>query len=84
MWFKVLKADKVVDVLDKIVYIIHQKKHNILLISDMQSAQAILSSDGTHGWHIEGLYNFPPDNYTYQIEPIEKKEYNKIKLEMEV
>lgn len=39
----------------------------------------LLSSDGTHGWHIEGLYNFPPDNHVYEIIEISKTEYDKLK-----
>ena len=42
-------------------------------------AQAILSSDGKYGWHIEGLYNFPPDNDIYAIKEISKYEYDKLK-----
>lgn len=84
MYFKVIKDSRVVDVLDSISYIVYQTKHDILLLSDIQTAQAILSSDGKRGWHIEGLYNFEPDNTVYQIEQIKQSEYEKLKLEMEV
>lgn len=84
MYFKVMRDNHVVDVLDSITYIAYQKKHDILLLSDIQTAQAILSSDGKRGWHIEGLYNFEPDNTVYQIEQVKQSEYQKIKLEMGV
>ena len=55
MYYKVIKDDKIVDVLDHILYIKYQEKHSLLLLCDITEAQAILSSDGKYGWHIEGL-----------------------------
>ena len=74
MYYKVIKNDEVVDVLNHILYIIYQEKHSLLLLCDITEAQAILSSDGKYGWHIEGLYNFPPDNDIYAIKEISKCE----------
>ena len=71
MYYKVIKNDEVVDVLNHILYIKYQEKHSLLLLCDITEAQAILSSDGKYGWHIEGLYNFPPE--------ISKYEYDKLK-----
>ena len=79
MYFKVCKDDKIVDILENVLYIKYQKKHDLLLLCNIQEAEAILSSDGTHGWHIEGLYNFPPDNHVYEIIEITKQEYEKLK-----
>lgn len=79
MYFKVCKDDTIVDILKNILYIKYQKKHDLLLLCNIQEAEAILSSDGTHGWHIEGLYNFPPDNHVYEIIEITKQEYEKLK-----
>ena len=55
MYYKVIKNDEVVDVLNHILYIKYQEKHSLLLLCDITEAQAILSSDGKYGWHIEGL-----------------------------
>lgn len=79
MYYKVIKDGEVVDVLDHILYIKYQEKHGLLLLCDISEAQAILSSDGKYGWHIEGLYNFPPDNNIYEIKEITKYEYDKLK-----
>nr|DAR15964.1 MAG TPA: hypothetical protein [Caudoviricetes sp.] len=79
MYYKVIKNDEVVDVLEHILYIKYQEKHSLLLLCDITEAQAILSSDGKYGWHIEGLYNFPPDNDIYTIKEISKYEYDKLK-----
>ncbi len=81
MYYKVLKENKVVDVLKNIIYIKYQEKHNLLLLCNIQEAEAILSSDGMHGWHIEGLYNFPPDNTEYEIIGITKPEYEELSKE---
>lgn len=56
-----------------------RKNIGLLLLCDITEAQAILSSDGKYGWHIEGLYNFPPDNDIYAIKEISKYEYDKLK-----
>ena len=79
MYYKVIKDDKIVDVLDHILYIKYQEKHSLLLLCDITEAQAILSSDGKYGWHIEGLYNFSLDNDIYEIKEITKYEYDKLK-----
>ena len=82
MYFKVIKNNKVVDVLDHILYVKHQSKHNLLLLCDIKEAQAVLSSNGNYGWHIPGLFNFVPDNQNCEIIEITKFEYDKLKKEL--
>lgn len=86
MFYKVTKNENVIDVLQSIRYVKYQKKHDILLLCDIKEAEAILSSNGKYGWHIAGLYNFAPDNNTYDIKEIPKYEYDAYKkaLELEV
>ena len=81
MYYKVTNSttQDIVDVIKEIHYIQYQEKHKILILCDIKIAQAILSSDGKYGWHIEGLYNFPPDNDIYAIKEISKYEYDKLK-----
>lgn len=79
MYFKVIRNGKVIDILDHILYVKHQPKHNLLLLCDIKEAQAILSSNGKYGWHVSGLYNFPPDNQEYVIKEITKYEYDEYK-----
>ena len=67
------------DLMFKYLYVKYQEKHSLLLLCDITEAQAILSSDGKYGWHIEGLYNFPLDNNIYEIKEITKYEYDKLK-----
>ena len=79
MYYKVIKNNEVIDILRNINYIKYQEKHKILLLCDIKEAQAILSSDGKCGWHIEGLYNFPLDDTAGEIGEITKTEYEKLK-----
>lgn len=78
MYFKVIKNGQVVDVLAHIAYVKYQKKHNIIVLCDIAEAEAILSSTGKYGWHIEGLYHFEPDNSVCEILEIPKYEYDAI------
>jgi hypothetical protein len=81
MYYKVLKDNKVIDVLDHLTFVRYQKKHNIMIACDESRAQAIVSSDGKHVWHIVGLYSLPVDGYdTVEIIEINKYEYNQLKL----
>lgn len=79
VYYKVMKKGNVVDILDHILYVKYQEKHNQILICDITEAQAILSSNGKYGWHTEGLYNFKPDNALYVIKQITKFEYDTLK-----
>ena len=79
MYYKIIKNNEVVDILRNINYIKYQEKHKILILCDIKEAQAVLSSDGKCGWHIEGLYNFPLDNTEYEIVEITEFEYEKLK-----
>lgn len=79
MYYRVIRNGKVIDILERIVYVKYQEKHDQILICDIKEAEAILSSDGKYAWHIEGLYNFKPDNTTYIITEISKFDYDKYK-----
>lgn len=79
MYYKVMKGGQCVDVLDRISFVKYQEKHGLLLLCTPEEAQAILSSSGEYGWHIEGLYNFIPDNEKYELLEISKYEYDQRK-----
>lgn len=80
MFYKVLKNDKVIDVLDKLVYLKYQPKHKVMLICDESEAQAILSSDACTIWHEASQYNIPIDGYdTVSLKEIDKHEYEQLK-----
>lgn len=81
MFYKVLKNDRVIDVLDRLVFLKYQKKHNRMIFCDEEEAQAIYSSDGTMIWHEESLYNIPVAGYdTVRIVEIDQYEYRQLKM----
>lgn len=81
MYYKVLKNNKVIDVLDNLVYLKWQDKHKIMILSDENEAQAILSSDKNTIWHEKTLYNIPVPGYeTVELIEIDEYEYKQLKV----
>lgn len=81
MYYKVIKDNKVIDVLDNLVFLKYQPKHDVMLLSSKLEAQAIFSSDKKHIWHIDSLKELPIDRYdTVTIEVIDKYEYEKLRV----
>jgi len=82
MYYKVIKDNKVIDVLDHLKYFKWQPKHKIMLLTDMSDAQVVLSSDESTFWHTETLYKLPNDAPEFEIVslvPIEEHEYKQLK-----
>ena len=80
MYYKVLKDNKVIDVLDKLIYLKWQPKHKTMILSDENEAQAILSSDKNTIWHERSLYNIPVAGYhTVDLVEIDEHEYKQLK-----
>ena len=82
MYYKVLKNNKVIDVLDKLIYLKWQPKHKIMVLSDINEAQAILSSDNETIWHEKTLYKIPVDEPkfdTVELVEIDQFEYRRLK-----
>lgn len=81
MYYKVLKDNKVIDVLDHLTYLKWQPKNKIMLLSDLNEAQAILGSNGNTIWHVEGLYDLPVSGYdTVKLIEIDEYEYKQLKM----
>ena len=81
MYYKVIKNNRVIDVLDNITYLKWQPKHKIMVLSDENEAQAILSSDKNTIWHEKNLYKVPVDGYdTVELIEIDKYEYKQLKM----
>ena len=81
MFYKVVKDGKVVDVLDRLIYLKYQEKYDRMIFCDEEEAQAIYSSDGKHIWHEESLYRIPVDGYdNIQLEEINEYEYEQLKV----
>ena len=81
MFYKVIKNNKVIDVLDNLIYLKWQDKHKTMILSDENEAQAILSSDKNTIWHEETLYKIPVSGFeVVKIEEIDEHEYRQLKI----
>lgn len=83
MFYKVIKDNKVIDVLDSLTYLKWQPKHKIMVLSDENEAQAILSSTKDDIWHEETLYKIPVEAGHYDVvtvQEIDKFEYDQLKI----
>lgn len=81
MFYKVLKNDRVIDVLDKLVFLKYQPKHKIMVLCSESDAQAILSSDKERIWHEETMYKVPTGEYdTVSLVEIDQYEYDQLKM----
>lgn len=83
MFYKVMKNNKVIDVLDNLIYLKWEPKHKIMVLTDENDAQAILSSDKNTIWHERTLYNVPVDEpkfETVDLVEIDEFEYKQLKM----
>lgn len=79
-YYKVMKDDKVIDLLSNVIYLKYQPKHDIMILCDESEAQAILSSDGEDIWHEKTLRRVPVDKYeTVELIEIDKYDYRQLK-----
>lgn len=80
MYYKVIKNNRVIDVLDRLTFVKYQEKNNRMLLCSEDEAQGFLSSDQTKIWHESSLYKIPVPGYdTVEIEPIDIYEYESLK-----
>ena len=83
MYYKVLKNNRVIDVLDKLVFLKYQPKHKIMVLCGEDEAQAFLSSNKDMIWHEKNLYNVPVEAGHYdvvELQPIDKYEYDQLRV----
>lgn len=81
MYYKVIKNDKVIDVLDHLTFVKYQSKHNIMIGCLAHEAQGIVSSDGEYVWHVAGFYRMPVEGYdTVELIEIDEYEYKQLRV----
>lgn len=81
MYYKVLKNNKVIDVLQNLTYLKYQPKNKIMVLCGLNEAQAILSSDGNTIWHEVSLYELPVSGFdTVEVVEIDEYEYKQLKM----
>ena len=81
MYFKVIKNNKVIDVLDKLVYLKWEPKIKMMVLCGEDEAQAILSSDKETVWHERTLYKIPVEGFdTVELIDIDEHEYKQLQM----
>ena len=83
MFYKVIKDNKVIDVLDKLVYLKWEPKHKIMALCSEDEAQAILSSNKNSIWHERTLYKVPVEAGFYdvvELVEVDKFEYEQLRV----
>lgn len=83
MYYKVIKNNKVIDVLDNLIYLKWDSKHKIMVLTGEDDAQAIMSSDCNTIWHVKGFYKVPVDEPKFEaveLEEIDEFEYKQLKM----
>ena len=83
MYYKVLKNNKVIDVLDNLILLKYLPNRKVMTLSNINEAQAILSSDNETIWHEKSLHKIPDDAPKYDIVeliPIDEYEYRQLKV----
>ena len=67
--------------MDNLIYLKWEPKHKIMVLSDENEAQAILSSDGNTVWHEKTLYRVPVEGFdTVELVEIDVHEYKQLKV----
>lgn len=82
-YYKVIKDDKVIDVLNdsEICYLVYNQKHKRMFNAKrINDAQAIFSSDQRCIWHLNTLLPIPVEGYdTVELISIDEYEYKQLK-----
>lgn len=80
MYYKVMYHNRVIDVLDYLVFVKYQPKNNIMVHCEEHEAQGILSSDRKKIWHEISMFKIPVGNYdSVELVKIDKYEYEQLK-----
>ena len=79
MYYKLLKKQTVVDILDQLIYLKYDDHLGMMLNSDINSANAVLSSDKNHYWHLLGFPKPDIEMDTVEAVEISAQEYEKLK-----
>lgn len=83
MYYKVIKNGKVIDVLERLLFVKYQSKNNVMLLCKKSEAQAVIASDGDRLLHTEWMFRFPSEcEIKYEnvdLEEIDEYEYKQLK-----
>ena len=80
MFYKVIKDNEIIDVLDNITFVKIQITHNRLIVCPEKFAQGILSSNGENIWFVDGIIEENINKYeVVELIKIDETEYNILK-----
>lgn len=80
MFYKVIKNNKVIDVLSSLTYVRKSPASSLIVLCSQKDASGILSSDGNTIWHLRSYKPFGVGDYeTVDIALISKEEYHQLK-----
>lgn len=78
-----MKNNKVIDVLDDVVHLKWQPKHQIMVLTNENDSQAFLSSDKNTIWHEKTFFSVPDEAGQYdsvELIEIDEYEYRQLKV----
>ena len=79
MYYKLLKNDTVVDVLNQLIYLKYDEHLKMMVNTVINHANAVLSSDKNHCWHILGLPRSSVEMDTVELVEISEAEYERLR-----
>ena len=81
MYFKVIKNEKVIDVIENPVYVKYQAKNDVFLLCDESEAECVVSSDGNTIWHVNIYPSISRQGVdTVELVEINEYEYKQLKV----
>lgn len=76
-YYKVIKNNRVIDVLSSLIFCKYNKKHNSMRLCDESEAEGIISSDNKYIWHVIGYPRL--DGYdSVELVEIDQYEYDQL------
>ena len=79
MFYKVIKDGKVLDVIDRIVYVRYSKRHDDVHICEPENSNAFLSSDKSRCWRVQSMRPCEKEFDTVVVRQITEQEYTQLK-----
>ena len=80
MFYKVMKNNRMIDLLQNPVYVKYQEKHDLFLSCDENEAQGVMSSDSNMIWHVNNFPSISKQNIdTVDLVEIDQYEYVQLK-----
>ena len=80
MYFNVLNNGSVIVVLDQLIFLKYDKHLMMMVNSDIDSANAVLSSDRSDYWHVSDYPSPGIEIETVDLVEITKQEYERLKV----